>query len=36
VTSDDGFTIRDHRIVGISMLADPNELRRLDVAFLDR
>jgi RNA polymerase sigma factor (sigma-70 family) len=31
-----GFTVRDRRIVGISMLADPNELRRLDVVYLDR
>jgi RNA polymerase sigma factor (sigma-70 family) len=30
-----GFTIADGRIVGIDILADPERLRRLDVAILD-
>jgi RNA polymerase sigma factor (sigma-70 family) len=31
-----GFTVRDRRIVGLGMLANPNELRRLDLVYLDR
>jgi RNA polymerase sigma-70 factor (ECF subfamily) len=30
-----GFTIRDRRIVAIDILADPERLRRLDLAILD-
>jgi len=31
-----GFTVRDGRIVEIDVLADPERLRKLDLAFLDQ